>query len=154
MPKAKSAAVKSGHQTKAEKSKRLAAEEQLRGKSVQTLVPPEYLNDRQREIFLGVLDILLPAKILNEGDIYMLTNLAIDVERKEVMDQMINDEPRLLTDSKFAAVRERYEKSYLRCCAELCLTPAARAKMGLMAAADERDKKDPLMAAMEGGDEA
>ena len=37
MPKAKSAAVKSGHQTKAEKAARLDAEEQLRGDAVDTL---------------------------------------------------------------------------------------------------------------------
>lgn len=58
MPKAKSAAVKSGHQTKAEKAARLDAEEQLRGDAVDTLEPPEYLNDRQRQIFREVFALL------------------------------------------------------------------------------------------------
>lgn len=49
------------------------------------------------------------------------------------------------------ASRERYEKSYLRCCAELCLSPAARAKMGLMAAQGKADADDPLATAMNGG---
>ena len=60
MPKAKSAAVKSGHQTKAEKAARLDAEEQLRGDAVDTLEPPEYLNDRQRQIFHEVFALLKP----------------------------------------------------------------------------------------------
>ena len=77
MPKAKSAAVKSGHQTKAEKAARLDAEEQLRGDAVDMMAPPEYLNERQRQIFNGVFALLKPTKILNAGDVYMLTNLAI-----------------------------------------------------------------------------
>ena len=40
---------------------------------------------------------------------------------------------------------------YLRCCAELCLSPAARAKMGLMAAQGKADADDPLATAMNGG---
>ena len=151
MPKAKSAAVKSGHQTKAEKAARLDAEEQLRGDAVDTLEPPEYLNDRQRHIFHEVLALLKPTKILNAGDVYMLTNLAISIERKECMDDMINGKPELMASANFMASRERYEKSYLRCCAELCLSPAARAKMGLMAAQGKADADDPLATAMNGG---
>ena len=151
MPKAKSAAVKSGHQTKAEKAARLDAEEQLRGDAVDTLEPPEYLNDRQRQIFREVFALLKPTKILNAGDVYMLTNLAISIERKECMDDMINGKPELMARANFMASRERYEKSYLRCCAELCLSPAARAKMGLMAAQGKADADDPLATAMNGG---
>lgn len=150
MPKAKSAAVKSGHQTKAEKNARLEAEAQLRGDSVEALEPPEYLNDRQRQIFCEVFALLKPTKILNAGDVYMLTNLAISIERKECMDGMINDKPELMASANFMASRERYEKSYLRCCAELCLSPASRAKMGLIAARGQSDADDPLMSAMKG----
>lgn len=151
MPKAKSAAVKSGHQTKAEKKARLDAEAKLRGESVETLNPPEYLNARQKEIFQQVFELLKPTKILNAGDVYMLTNLAISIERKECMDDMINNSPDLMASANFMASRERYEKSYLRCCAELCLSPAARAKMGLMAAQGNQDANDPLENAMNGG---
>ena len=81
----------------------------------------------------------------------MLTNLAISIERKECMDDMINNSPDLMASANFMASRERYEKSYLRCCAELCLSPAARAKMGLMAAQGNQDANDPLENAMNGG---
>ena len=81
----------------------------------------------------------------------MLTNLAISIERKECMDDMINSKPELMASANFMASRERYEKSYLRCCAELCLSPAARAKMGLMAAQGKADADDPLATAMNGG---
>ena len=151
MPKAKSASVKSGHQTKSEKMARIEAEETLRGEVVETMEAPGYLNERQREIFYQVFDLLKPAKILNDGDAYMITNLAISIERKEIMDGMINSDPRLMADSGFMASRERYEKSYLRCCAELCLSPAARAKMGLMAAQKKGEEEDPLLKAMGGG---
>lgn len=150
MPKAKSAKVKTGHQTKAEKAARIEAEETLLGTASVNMTPPEYFNDRQRQIFSDVLKVLLPAKILNDGDIYMVTNLAVSVERKEEMDKMINQDPSLMTLTSFMASRERYEKSYLRCCAELCLSPAARAKMSLAAVASEKEKDDPLALVMGG----
>ena len=151
MPKAKSAKVKSGHQTKSEKLARIEAEETIRGEAAETMEAPEWFNQRQRAIFYQVFDLLKPTKILNSGDVYMLTNLAVSIERKESMDGMINSDPRLMADSSFMASRERYEKSYLRCCAELCLSPAARAKMGLMAAQKKGDEEDPLIKAMGGG---
>lgn len=151
MPKAKSAAVKTGHQTKEEAAARMEAEEQLRGEPAAGMDPPDYLNGDQVEIFQKVLALLLPTKILNSGDVYMVTNLAISIERKAVMDEMINEDPRLMSSSSFMASRERYEKSFLRCCSELCLSPAARAKMSLSALGSERDKSDPLMNAMKGG---
>ena len=67
------------------------------------------------------------------------------------MDDMINGKPELMASANFMASRERYEKSYLRCCAELCLSPASRAKMGLIAAKGKSDADDPLAAAMSGG---
>lgn len=115
-----------------------------------TLAAPDYLTQEQRRIFHELLAILLPTKLLNAGDVYMVTNLAVDIDRKAEMDRMVNDDPDLMLNSSFMANRERYEKSYLRCCGELCLSPAARAKMGVLAQGATGDEKDPLMGALRG----
>jgi P27 family predicted phage terminase small subunit len=149
--KAKSAAVLDGHRTKEELAARLEAEKRLLGDAAEEMSPPDYLTDAQRVIFRRLLEILLPTKLLNGGDVYMVANLAVDIDRKAEMDRMVNDDPGLMLNSSFMANRERYEKSYLRCCGELCLSPAARAKMGVLATAQEKDEADPLIAAMKGG---
>ena len=149
--KAKSAAVLDGHKTKAELEARMEAEKALLGEPAWGMEPPDWLTEEQRRIFRDVLAILLPTKILNGGDVYMVTNLAVDIDKKAEMDRMVNDDPELMLNSSFMANRERYEKSYLRCCGELCLSPAARAKMGVLAQGAAGDEKDPLRGAL-GGD--
>ena len=151
MPRSKSAAVKSGHLTKAEKAARIDAEKQLRGDAVDTMEPPEYLNERQRQIFNEVFALLKETKLLNAGDVYLLANLAVSIERKEELDRILNQDIAYAGDAKMMASRDRLERSYLRCCAELCLSPASRAKMGLIAAQGKSDADDPLAAAMSGG---
>lgn len=148
--KAKSSAVLDGHLTREEKDARLEAEKRLLGDAAEEMAPPGYLTPAQREIFSELLAVLLPMKLLNAGDVYMVANLAVDIDRKAEMDRMVNEDPGLMCSSAFMANRERYEKSYLRCCGELCLSPAARAKMGVLAAGRREDETDPLVSAMNG----
>ncbi len=149
--KAKSAAVLDGHLTQEERDARIEAEKRLLGDAAEEMTPPTYLTEEQGEIFSDLLSILLPMKLLNAGDVYMVANLAVDIDRKAEMDRMVNNDPGLMLNSSFMANRERYEKSYLRCCGELCLSPAARAKMGVLAQTQKENETDPLISAMKGG---
>lgn len=148
---AKSTKVNAHHATKAEKAAREEAEDRLRGDTPLTIAPPDYLTDDQKRIFADVLNLLEPIGTLNNGDVYMLTHLAVSIDREAQIDRMINDHPDWIADKDLASAREKYDKQFLRCCTELCLSPAARAKISAAAAAVKNDAKDPLMSAL-GGD--
>lgn len=148
---AKSTKVSARHATKAEKKAREQAEEQLRGSGEVCIKPPEYLNEEQREIFRFVLGILEPVGLLNNGDVYMLAHLAIAIEREAYIDAMINEDERKMSSNALMSAREKYDKQYLRCCTELCLSPAARAKISIAAVNAQQEKSDPLLSALGGG---
>lgn len=147
---AKSSKVSSHHSTKAEKSAREDMEAKLRGHGEVCIEPPDYLNEEQRRIFCMVRDLLLPIGMLNNGDVFMLSHLAVAVEREAYIDKTLNEGEGIGGNSIMMA-RDRYDKQFLRCCTELCLSPAARAKISVAAANAQKEKSDPLVAALDGG---
>ena len=48
--------------------------------------------------------------------------------------------------------RAKYQSDLWRGCNELCLSPQARAKIGSLAAQKQKEKKDPLLAALSDDD--
>ena len=136
--------------SKEDKAIRVEVEETLKGVEL-SRIPPTSLNDRQGDIYVWLYDNLAPASILSELDIVTMTNACIIIERLEKIDAAIENIDDYVTERALHTMRKDYFSQYLKICAELCLSPAARAKMGTLAVNAKRAKQDELLAAL-GGD--
>ena len=146
---AKAVSTQSKHLTQKEKNVRIAAEESLRGKA-DKLKPPKFLNDSQKKIFRRVVKELEASKILGNTDVYILTSFAVAVDRLRTIEEMINELPLRLTDRDLISAKDKYTKDLYRCCNELSLSPQARAKIGSVNLAAEKQKQDPLLLLING----
>ncbi len=131
------------HLTKQERAERLAAENQLRGGPLDPADIPEELTEAEAAAYIWLCAVLEPADILGEPDRETVKLAAIAIARLEIIDDMIRQDPELLTDKNINAIRKNYEDQFFIFSRELCLSPAARSKISLLA----RNKKqeDPLI---------
>ena len=120
----------SSHLTKEEAKIREITEKKLKGNN-DKLVPANYLNKRQKEIFKYILDNLEESKILGNLDVFVLNQTSICIERLESMEKMINENMEVLKTSSYKSARDMYSKEFFRCCNELCLSPQSRAKISI-----------------------
>lgn len=146
----KSASVSSGKIGKGEKKTRQNVENTIRGEAVRP-DPPEHLTDKQKEIFRFIVDGLESGKILGKLDVFVLESTAVAIDRLRTLNGMIDAEPGLLLHTATQNSRAKYQADLWRGCNELCMSPQARAKMGLLAAQSGQDTDDPLETAMNGG---
>lgn len=124
-----SAKTTAKHLTEAEKTAKLSVEEKLRG-SAAKLKPPKYLTAPQKKIFRYIVGELAESQILGNLDIYVLAECCIALDRMREIETRINEDPVQLSNEKLLQTKDRYTKSFFRCCNELCLSPQSRAKMG------------------------
>lgn len=142
----KSAAIRAGHQTQAEKQARLENEAKLKGRSGKP-VPPKYLTDEQKKIFRTVVKELEPAGTLCKLDIDILVSYAVAKAALNDINARIATHPVYLTDKEIISARRQYSSEYFRCLNELGLSPQSRAKMANMAA--QAQAADPLLEALQ-----
>ena len=136
------------HITKEEKAIRVTMEDTLKGEDLPS-DPPETFNARQKEIYRFLYTELAPARVLGKIDIFAIRNACIIIERLESLDKLISED---ITDRNLAMIRNSYFGQFLKIIGELCLSPAARAKMGVLAVNAHHAKKDALMNVLgEGG---
>ena len=119
----------SKHLTKSEADVKSSTEEKLRGRA-DKLRPPKYLTTAQKKIFKFIVKELEGSEILGNLDVYVLTECSIALDRMQEIESRINEEPHNILNDKLLQSKDRYIKSFFRCCNELCLTPQSRAKMG------------------------
>ena len=129
-------------QTKAEIAERERIEKQLRGEKVR-LTPPKDLSPEQKKIFRKIVSMLKESEVLGSADIYILTSTAIAIDRINTIEQMVNDDPRLLKNTALMGTKNRYSSEFFRGCNELGLSPQSRAKLANIKASKKED--DPLM---------
>ena len=80
-----------------------------------------------------------------------MINASVIIDRLHKIDERIDREPSLyLTDKDMSMLRARYFQQFLGICKELCLSPAARAKLGSLVLDNHNKKKDELMNALVG----
>lgn len=142
---AMSAKTTSKHLTKSELNAKNGTEEKLRGRA-DKLRPPPYLTPPQKKIFRFIVSELSASGILGNLDVYVLTECSIALDRMQEIESRINQDSAQLSNDKLLQSKDRYTKSFFRCCNELCLSPQSRAKMGNLsiAAAEE----NPLIKAL------
>ncbi len=148
---AKPADAGTGKIGKQEKTDRKNAEKSLKG-NAKNVQPAYKLTKNQRKIFNTIRKILEEADVLGELDTYVLTATAVAADRIAEIDLKVNQEPDLMLDKDTAGVRGKYWSDFRQGCNELGLSPQARAKLGIVAAANKSKEKDPLTALLSGDD--
>ena len=129
---AKSAGLRSGHMTKAEKEARTIAENGVKGRASR-LTPPKHLTSEQAALFRKLVKELRDSNVLSSLDVYVLANCAIAIDRIRKYDELIANDADLLCDRDVIGNRNKTVTEFLRYCNELCLSPQARAKIGAAA---------------------
>ena len=147
----KSVRVKTGAIAEDDAAIRLDVENKLRGESSPP-EPPENLTADQRKIFQFIVDGLVESDILGRLDVFVLESTAVAIDRLRYINGMIDTEPALVANAALQNSRAKYQSDLWRGCNELCLSPQARAKIGSLAAQKQKEKKDPLLAALSDDD--
>lgn len=149
---AKPADAGTGKIGKQEKSDRKNAENKLKG-DAKNVQPAYKLTKNQRKIFNSIRKILDEAGVLGELDTYVLTATAVAADRLAEIDLKVNDAPDLVLDKDVTAARGKYWSDFRQGCNELGLSPQARAKLGIVAAANKAKENDPLAQALKDEDD-
>lgn len=137
---------------KQEKNDRKNAENKLKG-NAKNVQPAYKLTKNQRKIFNSIRKVLDDAGVLGELDTYVLTATAVAADRLADVDLQVNECHGLLLDKDVTAARGKYWSDFRQGCNELGLSPQARAKLGIVAAANKAKENDPLAKFLTGGDE-
>lgn len=140
---AKPADAGTGKIGKQEKKDRKNAENKLKGNS-KNVQPAYKLTKNQRKIFNTIRKVLEEAGVLGELDAYVLTATAVAADRLAEIDLRVNENPALMLDKDVTATRGKYWSDFRQGCNELGLSPQARAKLGIVAAANKAKESDPL----------
>lgn len=137
-------------QTKEEMNERIEQEERLKGKG--ELRPPDYLNERQLQLFWFIVNNLEEAGLLGALDTFILTTCVIAIDRLEFIEKRINDKPSLMHNKECMKIKDTYTKDFLRCCNELSLSPQSRAKLANINMIAQQNAEDQLLQLLNGGD--
>lgn len=144
---AKPADAGTGKIGKQKKTDRKNAENSLKG-DAKNVQPAYKLTKNQRKIFNSIRKILNDAGVLGELDTYVLTATAVAADRLSEIDMKVNDNPGLMIDKDVVGTRGKYWSDFRQGCNELGLSPQARAKLGIVAAANKAKENDPLLDAL------
>lgn len=126
------------------------AEKSLQGSG--RVIAPSYLTDSQKAIFDKIKTLLTDAGVIGSIDGYVMSFCAVAIDRVAEIDTMANEDMDLKINKDVVNARSKYMNDFYRCCNELCLSPQARAKLGVLAANRQRAQKDPLLKALEDDD--
>lgn len=126
---AMSAKTTAKHLSKSEADTKIKTEERLRG-AADKLRPPKHLTSAQKKIFKFIVKELEASSILGNLDVYVLAECSIALDRMQEIEARINEDFENIASQSLMMAKDRYTKSFFRCCNELCLSPQSRAKMG------------------------
>lgn len=132
------------HLTAAQKRTRLKAESSVK-LAADKIKPVRGMTRTQKKIFKTLVDHYLKTGILSNLDVDTISQAAITIDRLHEIDTNINQDPNYLLNKDIMAIKDQLFKQYMKCCAELYLSPAARAKLGTLAAQNQKDEQDPLI---------
>lgn len=96
---------------------------------------------------------LKASEILGNLDIFIITSCATALDRIQVIETMINDDPEKLLDRALMSSKDKYTRDFHRAITELSLSPAARAKLGNINLNRQQEQEDPLLKALTEDDE-
>jgi P27 family predicted phage terminase small subunit len=146
----KSTMTRTGNMTKGEKRARMDQESKLKGKS-DNILPSQYLNKHQKELFNFIVGELRSSGILANLDIFTLETCVIAIDRLQQIETMINQDFNLILDKQLMASKDKYTKDLFRTVNELSLSPQSRAKLGNLNIQAAQKEEDPLLKLLSGG---
>lgn len=135
------------HNTKKDIETRIAVEDKLANDKM-VAVPPDDWSVERKAIFQWLYEQLEPTGVLCGLDKPTFFQACVIIDRLNELDKMIDSVG--VADKELRICRSDYFKQYLNICSELCLSPAARAKMGTLVA-NQSKEADPLLSVL-GGD--
>lgn len=138
-----------GANTKREIQARIAVEDKLAGVGISSIPPVDFSESRVM-IYEWLYNALEPSGVLSVLDSATFKQACVIIDRLNELDAMIDELG--VANKELRIARSDYFNQYLKVCSELCLSPAARAKMGTLVANKVKDE-DPLLSALGGVDE-
>lgn len=135
------------HNTKKDIETRITVEDTF-AKDKMVSVPPTDWTPQRKAIFQWLYESLEPTGVLCTLDKPTFFQACVIIDRLNELDKMIDSVG--VADKELRICRSDYFKQYLNICSELCLSPAARAKMGTLVA-NKSKEEDPLLSVL-GGD--
>ena len=108
--------------------------------------------ERRRKICNKIKKLLVDAGAAGSCDGWVIAFCAVAIDRVAEIDEDANRTAGKRTDKDIVAARSKYMADFYRCCNELCLSPQARAKLGVAAAKARAQEKDPLLAILQDDD--
>ena len=131
-------------QTKAEINGRIEVEDRLKG-NTDKIAPSSRLNANQKRIFKYIIAEMQASKILGNLDVFILETACIAIDRLQGIEKLINQDFARICDKDLMQAKSKYTTDFFKCCAELSLSPQARARMGILAIGQDREDQDPLL---------
>lgn len=147
MNNAKPIELCSGHRTKEEIENRKEIQEKMKGNN-DNIEPTQNLTKNQLLIFNYVKEQLKESEILSNLDSYLLTQFSIAADMLQYLDQKANDKPSLIFNKDFKSSKKLYFDIFSKCSDNLALTPQSRAKIANINIMANKEKEDPLLAAL------
>ena len=138
-------------QTKAEINMRSQIEDAVGG-GADKLVPPERLNERQQQIFQGVVELMSGADILRNGDVEMVARYAFCLDRIICIEYDLNENHDMMYDKDVLSAYKNFTQIYFRCCNELSLSPQSRAKLAIAGASGKNESLEAIKQIIGGKD--
>ena len=125
-------------------NKRIEIEDALIG-TPSTVEPPDRLNNDQKEIFRFIAKHLEQTKILSTIDMFMLETGVIAIDRLRKIESAINEDFDQIYNKELLVAKSKYTADLQRFINDACMSPQARAKMGVIASNKMMEDKDPLL---------
>ena len=147
---AKPVGMADGHRTKKEISRRSAAESALMGSDIAV---PKGLTAEQRKIAKHIIGELEKSKILCSLDGYVLEQCCVAADCLHRINRMINSEDDAMCDKELLLAKKEHERTFFKCCDELCLSPQARAKVAAANAAAGDESTQTLIDILSGSED-
>lgn len=144
---AKPIATAEGHRTKKEITERNAAEKALRKSGIRV---PTGLSAEQKKVARHIIKELEQSEILCSLDTYVLAQCCVAVTCLQEINERINSHKDAMLDRALLTAKEKHEKTFFRCCDELCLSPQSRAKIAAAGTAQKDESVTALKTLLEG----
>lgn len=149
MSEAKPIELVAGHRTKEEIESRKENQERLKGDSSR-IIPTQRLNENAERIFYSIKDEMKNSGVLSNLDSYILTQLSGAIDKLEYLDSALEKKPALIFNKDFKSSKKLYFDIFTKCCNELSMSPASRAKLANINSMADAEKEDPILKALKG----
>ncbi len=147
MSKTKPIELVAGHRTKEEIENRKENQEKLKGDDSR-IEPTQNINVNQLSIFNSIKSEMKESGILSNLDSYLLTQLAIAIDKLTYLDRLAEDKPNIIFNKDFKSSKKLYFDIFTKCCNDLSMSPQSRAKFANINSLANEKQEDPLLKAL------